>query len=438
MCHGDSCHGDRCCCQVIQTSSLAYYCPNEEGVLVHNIVEKCGCAPCTDVQVVFVGTVTNTENKPIPLATVTVDHTHSYQANENAIFGFSVSSLQDQVVVIVTARGYSQYHRLLRVLPGEVNVLQVQLMRIMIRNIPATSHSLIVSTLNLEWGTLTSNLSTSTPLGRVRVETFIQFPSGVFSESLTVIGQPVAMDNLASLEGLDMSFVTGNVSEVRRRRREIGGEEEKMVFVVSVAMLDLQKEEGERMSDKISGIISHTIFPPAGHGCSDLTSLHLYLMTGSTLLPVAGGNTSCSESETQTQLTISLPHPVSPPINLVLGSPHSETCYLAVRAFESFTGSLTSNEIISVRVWLHTKQTGPLRMVNIMVGRTGECVSIPCHGELEVRILDGLQYDPEGYRVYLDNDVIMTSDDVAVEAEVYGNKSECEEKALGPAAEKSL
>ncbi|CAI8058417.1 hypothetical protein GBAR_LOCUS31766 [Geodia barretti] len=221
----------------VQTSSLAYYCPNERSVLVENIVEKCGCVPCIHVPVVFVGMVTNTDNESIPMATVKVNNT-DYQTNENGMFGFSVSSLQEEVVMDVVATGYWDYKRLLRVLPGKVNILQVRLMKKIIRKIPATPHSVIISTLDFQL--LDSNL---TSVSRVRVETVVQFPRGVFRQGATLIGQPVAMGNKASLEGLGMSFITGAQSEGERRRKREGGEG-RVVFVVSVGMFNVEGEGG--------------------------------------------------------------------------------------------------------------------------------------------------------------------------------------------------
>ena len=378
--------------------------------------------------VVFVGKVTNTDNEPIPMATVKVNNI-DYQAN-NAIFGFSVSSLQEEVVMDVVATGYWDYKRLLRVLPGEVNILQVRLMRKIIRIIPATPHSVIISTLDLRL--LDSNL---TSVGGVRVETVVQFPRGVFGQGATLIGQPVAMENKASLEGLGMSFITGDQSAGGRRKRE--GGEGRVVFVVSVGLFNMEGERGEKVANEISGLVSHTLFPPASHSCTDLASLQLYLRSGSALLPVTNGNTTCSESETQIRLTIPLPDSVPLPINLVIGSPSPETCYIAVKAFEntsSFAGGQGSNEILSTQVWVHTELAGPPRVVNVITGVTRDCVPIPCHGEMVVRILDGLQYSPDNYTVHLDDDVIMTSDDVATEAEVYRSMSGCEENALIPSA----
>ena len=396
---------------------------------------KCGCAPCTDTPVVFVGMVTDTDNTPIPMATVKVDHTHYYQANDDAIFGFSVSSLQEQVTMDISSPGYWVYHRLLTVYPGEVNVLHARLMRRTIRNISPTPHSVIISTLDLRL--FDSDLSPLTPVSGV--EMLVQFPAGVFSEGGILIGQPVAMGNTASLEGLRMSFISsGDQGEgVRRRRREDG--EGVMVFVVSVGMLDVEREEGGRMASQMSGLVSHTLFPLTGvYNCTHLASLTLYLMSDSILLPVATGNTSCNESGTQIRLTIPLPTSLPLPINLVIGSPQPETCYIAVRAFESTSSSPETqglSEIFPTEVFVHTTLSGPPNMVNIMIGMTGECVPVPCHGDLVVWISDGLQYTPENYTAYLDDDVIITSDDIATEAEVYSSLSDCEENALTPSAQ---
>ena len=381
--------------------------------------------------VVFVGMVTNTDNESIPMATVKVNNT-DYQTNENGMFGFSVSSLQEEVVMDVVATGYWDYKRLLRVLPGKVNILQVRLMKKIIRKIPATPHSVIISTLDFQL--LDSNL---TSVSRVRVETVVQFPRGVFRQGATLIGQPVAMGNKASLEGLGMSFITGAQSEGERRRKREGGEG-RVVFVVSVGMFNVEGEGGEKLASEISGLVSHTLFPPASHSCTHLASLQLYLMSGSVLLPVANGNITCSESETQIRLTIPLPDSVPLPINLVVGSPSLETCYITVRAFENMSSSAGAqglNEILSTQVSVHTELPGPPRVVNVMTGVTRDCVPIPCHGKMVVRILDGLQYSPDSYTAHLDDDVIMTSDDVATEAEVYRSMSGCEENALIPGAE---
>ena len=427
MCHDNSCHGDRCCCQAVNTSSLTYYCPNERGVLIPNIVERCGCIPCSGFPVVFVGMVTNTNNTPIPMAEVSIDHTPSFTVSEEAIFGFSVSSLQESVVVKVTARGYWEYSQLLRVLPGEVNIVRVVLMVKMVTTVPPTHHPVLISTLTLDWQPLTSggDLSPLTPGGVVDVESLMEFPAGTFSEGLTVVGQAVSVGDTASMESLGMSFVTG----VRGRRSEgVTGE---MVMMVSMGMVDLVTGEGVRVTESMSGLVFHTIFSSETISCLSINSLQLFLMVDSRLRPL-GDHTSCSEGAGLTRLSITLPPSTPLPLHLILGATQQDTCYVAVRAFETTPTGARRNELLETQVWLHTREEGPPIMANVMLGRTGECVSIPCQGKLVVRILDGLQYTPESYIVHLDDDVIMTSDEIAAEAEVYRNLSECERNALGP------
>ena len=429
MCLDNSCHGNKCCCQAIQTSSLTYYCPNERGALLNDIVDSCGCVPCRDVPVVFVGMVASTDSTPIALAEVTVGKRETFSVSDEATFGFTVSSLQHTVVVMVTAVGYWDYRRSLRVVPGEVNVVRVQLMRKMVRGIPATPHRVLVSTHSLGWTAVTSDsdLSPLTSQVVVNVESWIEFPQGMFAGGdMSVVGQAVGVADQASLEGLEMSFV----AEPERGRRS-GEREEEMVLMVSSGMVDLVTGDGERVNESMSSLVFHTVFPQLN--CSSLTDLHLFLMTSSRLRPSLGHASCMTTTAEQSLLSISLSRPLSLPLSLLLGFPQTHTCYVAARSFAT-SGSHRS-EMPATEVWLHTVQEGPPMMANVMSGLTGQCVSVPCQGRLEVWIRDGLQYTPNSYIVYLDDDLILTSDDIAVEVEVYRTLSECEENALGPTAD---
>ena len=443
MCHPDGCHGSRCCCQAVQLSSLTYYCPNEQGVLVDSIVERCGCTACADMPVVFVGMVTDTENTPIPHASVLVDDSDAYHTNKEAIFGFSVSSAQDTVVVMVTAVGYWEYRRLLGVTPGEVNIIRVQMMRQLSLTLPPSPHPLLINLLTLDVYQVTpsdgdlSPPATSQDDGGV-VQSFIEFPQGLFNETFTLIGQPVALDNPASLQSLGMSFVTSSGSQTRRKRgmelRQSEGagqsEEVEVVFVVSVGVLDVMGEEGERMEGGMSNLLVHTFITDTNLTCSDLIPFQLYLLTDMELRPA--GNTSCTETDDHAHLVTLLP-PLTPlPLSYVAGVSDPDTCYIAVRAFQ--TVSPGNHTEMTVPVWLHTTETSAgLQRVNVMFGQSNGCVPVPCHGRLVVRILDGLQYSPDNYTLlFLSDidDVIITSDDVMANGEVFDDVFECQEMAL--------
>ena len=458
MCHPDSCHGNRCCCQAVEMSSLVYYCPNERGVLVPNIVERCDCAPCDGIPVVFVGMVTDTENTPIPYATVIVDSNDTYYANDDSIFGFSISSSQDTVVVMVTAMGYWDYIRLLGVTPGEVNILQVQMTRQLIQTLPPSPYPLLINIINLAVFHLTSDDDDLLPLltpqeeGGGVVQSFIEFPEGLFTEISTLIGQPVALDNPANLQNIGMSFVTFTEPQTRkrkgtewrhdkgvwldegmgrrRRREDEGMREMNIVFVVSMGLLDIINEEGNRMND-MANLIIHTFF--TNYSCTDLIPFQIYLITDMELNPVENvGNSMCIEEEDHTHLINPLPPNISLPITYVLGTSDPITCYIAVRVFQMMSSGDVMD--ITTTVWIYTSTSG--QRVNVMYGESNECVPIPCHGDLSVWILDGLQYTPEYYNIVLfEDDVIITSNDVMLnQGVVFDNMLECETTALGDMA----
>ena len=445
---------------MVQLSSLTYQCPNERAVLIEDIVERCGCTPCADMPVVFIGMVTNTENTPIPAASILINDRDTYTADEGAIFGFAVPASQEEVVVMVTADGYSEHRQTLPVMPGEVNILRVILLRELTRTLTPTLAAIVVNVFNLAVLPLSPSLG-PVPLpegvGGANTESFIEFPEGFFaSETTTLIGQQVAVSNEASLQSLGMSFVAlvspdavtqrrgTEDMEGRQRGEGLVGEEgkrrgvrsesvrEEMVFVVSVGVLDVVGEDGERMEGNMAGLGLHTYLPSDNYTCSDQVPFKLYLLTDMGLA-VGGDNVSCTTEGGTTHLQASLPPNTPLPLTYLLGTADTEgeTCHVAVRAFEPTSmGNLTE---IRTTVWLLTKSLEPLDMVNVMFGHTGECVSIPCHGEGTVRILDGLKYTPESYTVTLGDDVIINND-VTIEGKVYKERSECEVKALGDEA----
>ena len=426
-------------------------------MLVENIVEQCGCTPCAGMPVVFIGMVTDTENTPIPAASVLINGRDMYTADEEAIFGFAVPASQEEVVVMVTAEGYSQHRQSLAVMPGEVNILRVILLRELSHTLSPTPAAILVNVFSLAVLPLSPSPDLVSPLeggGGANAESFIEFPEGFFaSETTTLIGQQVTIDNEASLQSLGMSFVVLVSGDFRRRRetddmelRQRGeglegeggrgrgvrsaGVREEMVFVVSVGVLDVVGEDGERVKGNMTDLVLHTYLPSDSYTCSEQIPFQLYLLTDMGLAR-GGGNVSCTSEGGRTHLQASLPPNTPLPLTYLLGTPDAEgdTCYIAVRAFEPTSmGNLTE---ITTSVWLLTKSLGALTMVNAMFGHTGECVSIPCQGEGTVRILDGLKYTPESYTIILGDDV---SDDVIEEGVVYKERSECEDKALGEEA----
>lgn len=211
---------------------------------------------------------------------------------------------------------------------------------------------------------------------------------------------------------------------------------EEMVFVVRVGVLDIVGGEGERVAGNISGLVVHAYFPKESYACSDVPPLQLYLQTHEGLSRAQGGNLSCTTEEGLSHVQGPLPPDTSLPITYLLGVAEEvgETCHVAVRAFEPTSmGNLTEME---TSVWLLTKNSGNLEMANVMFGQTRECVPIPCRGEMVIQILDGLKYTPDSYTVMLsDDDIIINSDGVIVEGEIYKDRSECEKMALGADAE---
>lgn len=398
--------------------------------------------------VVFVGMVTDTDTTPIPHATILVDHSDTYTANGEAIFGFAVPSSQEKVVVMVTATGYWSYSQTLSVMPGEVNVLGVTLLR----EVRVTVDPLLVDVLVNVFSMTLHPLPLDSAFlegGRVTAGSFIEVPGGMFPEPTTLIGRQVDIGNTASLQSLGMSFLTSQ-EPARRRRGERGmehregrinsdggrgrrseGVRDGMLFVVKVGILDIVGEEGERVEGNMTGLVVHAFIPV--DNCSKLPDLQLYL-EGEGLQLAKEGEVTCDMEGGHAHIQASVPPTTPLPITYVLGVAEDggETCYVTIRAFEPT--SMKGFTEITTTVWLHTKDSGTLDMVNVMFGETKECVPIPCHGELSIQILDGLEYIPESYTVMLNDDIIITSDDVITEGEIYKDLSECEKTALGETA----
>ena len=394
--------------------------------------------------VVFVGMVTDTDNTPIPHATILVDSSDTYTANGEAIFGFAVPSSQEKVVVMVTATGYWNHSQTLSVMPGEVNVLEVTLLR----EVRLTLDPLLVNVLVNVFTMTLYRLPLNPALlegGGVTTGSFIEVPGGMFPEIMTLIGRQVDIDNTASLQSLGMSFLISQ-EPVRRRREERGmkhcdrgvnsgwrgrrseGVMNGMLFVVKVGILDIVGEEGERVEGNMTGLIVHTFIPV--ENCSMLPDLHLYL-EGEGLQLAEEGEVSCDMEGGHAHIQASVPPTTPLPITYLLGVAEDgwETCYVTIRAFEPT--SMNGFTEITTTVWLHTKDSD---MVNVMFGETKECVPIPCHGELSIQILDGLEYIPESYTVMLNDDIVITSDDVITQGEIYKDLSQCKDNALGETA----
>lgn len=372
--------------------------------------------------VVFVGMVTDTDNLPIPHATVLVDHSDSYTANREAIFGFTVPSSQEKVVVMVTATGYWSHSQTLSVMPGEVNVLTVALLREMRITLTPTLVAVLVNVFSMTVHSL--------PLNPALLEggggSFIELPGGMFPEPMTLIGRQVDIGNTASLQSLGMSFITSQEPVLSRHERGRRSVRDEMLFVVEVGILDIVGEEGERVEGNMSGLVVHAFIPV--ENCSKLPDLHLYLEEELKLEDK--GEVYCDMEGDHAHIQVSVPPTTPLPITYLLGAAEGggEKCYVTVRAFEPTSmGTFTE---IKTTVWLHTKESGTLDMVNVMFGETKECVPIPCHGELSIQVLDGLEYMPGSYTVMLNDDIIITSDDVITEGEIYKDLSECEDTAL--------
>ena len=398
---------------------LSYQCPNERTFLVPDIVEKCGCASCADMPVVFVGMVTDTKNKAIPLASVTVEvsgHSENYSTNEEGLFGFSVPASQETVTVVVRAVGFSPHARTLPIMPGEVNVLRVSLLREVRHTIPPMVTPILVNVLTLavyglsELGPLLLQDYSPSSSGA----TFIQIPAGSFLEGATLVSRSIDVGNADELQSFGMSFV--------------GVASEEVLFVLRIGEVDAVAEDGERMGRNMSGLVVHFFFPAERYNCSNMASLQLYLQEERGLVPLptqAGDGLSCSQLVNSSHVQAFIPHNTNFPLTylLVVAEEQGERCHVAVRAFlPTSTGNLT--EMVGTTVWLLTRGPERMGMVNVMFGKTRECVSIPCRGELTIRILDGLQYSPESYTVPL-----------ALASEVYTSLQRCEEKGLGEQAD---
>ena len=431
---------------------LSFQCPNERSILIPDIVENCGCALCADMPVVFVGMVTDTKNKALTLVTVEVSgHSENYSTNEEGLFGFSVPASQETVTVVVRAVGFSPHARTLPIMPGEVNVLRVSLLREVRHTIPPMVTPILVNVLNLAVYGLSelgpSLLQDYSPSSSG--ETFIQIPAGSFLEGATLVSRTIDIGNADELRSFGMSFV-GVASEegVRRKRRggEGGGEggrvrrqgegrEEEILFVLRIGEVDAVAEDGERMGRNMSGLVVHFFFPAERYNCSDMASLQLYLQEERGLVPLptqAGDGLSCSQLVNSSHVQAFLPHNTNFPLTYLLAAAEEqgERCHVTVRAFlPTSTGNLT--EMVGTTVWLLTRGQERMGMVNVMFGKTRECVSIPCRGELTIRILDGLQYSPENYTVPL---ALADNDDV-IAGEVYTSLQRCEEKGLGEQAD---
>lgn len=446
MCSSTACDSGRCCCQSVRTSSLTYQCPNERGILIPDIVEECGCTSCGDMPVVFVGMVTDTDDTPIPFAEVLVDNNNSLHTNEEGIFGFSLPASQEQTSLLVTATGFWRYTRTLTVMPGEVNVLMVTLLKEMRRTFSPPLGSFLISVFDLQVvppSALNSSLVQSPLAG----ETFLQFPRGAFSGATTFVVRQVDLSDPDTLNTLGMSFVSdsGEGGRVRRsgegegvRREGVWGrvrrddETQTVIIVTAVGIIDITRDSGEPAM--LSSVVIHQFL--MGGSCNDRPLL--YIQVGSVFEPVEA-EVNCTMMGEDAQISVTLAtENITFPLTYLLAFEQDvdQQCYIVARSF-----LLTSIETlmeISTTVQVVTMGTQLAEGVNVMVSQTGECVLIPCQGEVTVGIPDGLQYIPNTYTETLNlvgsgsgrgsgrgPDIISEELDM-----IYSSLAECEERAL--------
>ena len=126
---------------------------------------------------------------------------------------------------MVTAGGYSEYRQMLAVMPGEVNVLRVILLRELTLTLTPTPAAILVNVFNLAVLPVSPSLGPVSPPeggGGANAESFIEFPEGFFaSETTTLIGQKVAVSNVVCCTRVPR----GRETETRNRRH--GGESER-------------------------------------------------------------------------------------------------------------------------------------------------------------------------------------------------------------------
>ena len=401
--------------------------------------------------VVFVGMVTDTDNTPIPFAEVLVDDENSLHTNEEGIFGFSLPASQEQTFLLVTATGFWRYRRTLSVMPGEVNVLMVTLLREMRVTFTPPLSSFLISAFDLQVlppSALDSSLVQSPLAG----ETFLQFPAGAFSGATTFVIRQVDLSDPDTLNTLGMSFVSSSTENGEGGRVQGSGEggrvqsegvwgrvrrndeAETVIIVTAIGIITIMGDLGEE------AMLPHTVIHQFLMGGSCDGHPQLYIQVGSVFEQVeAEVNCTMVGEDARVSVTLATEN-ITFPLTYLLAFEQdvAQQCYIVARSFQ-----LTSIETL---MEIHTTVlvvTMGTQGVNVMTGETGVCVQVPCQGELTVGISDGLQYIPNSYAETLTGSGSGSgrgsgrgSDIVSDELDmVYSSLGECEERALSEGAD---
>ena len=392
------CNTMRCCCQTLMYQNLEYSCDDSPPGLYNSISIQCGCVPCT-VNVSVIGLVVDEQNNPLPFTNVIVNDETILMTDSYGMFGLLVSALHHDLTVAVSMSSfYSLYYCTVPVLPGQVNLILIQLISIKIAFFTRIESPLFVSMTSLdryssvdEFVLLANNDSSGDSLIGFTGNYFDQ----VLADDLQFQTVPIEIDSNDALFLIKDSFVTD--SSMRLDKRQIN-----LVTILSIAAFgsfQVLNEYGQNIIiTNDSTLIITTHFDTNQFTVADIESFDLFLYNNDTKLYQqrdASSDIDIMGDKFVTQYNLS---DAVLSMTYVIGRRVTPFCYTVVRVFDEW------NEV-NRSVIIVTRQSYR-NEVSLFLGGSSQCIPIPCEGNLFIRINDHFNiYQPSEITYSLNNNV---------------------------------
>ena len=384
-----------------------------------DIPTKCGCQPCGEMQVSVIIRVLKGHSEPIVLANITIDGVQSYQSDEQGYVGFMVPASQAKVNVTVRALLFREFQRHYFIIPGRVNSITIHLQasRTVTLIPPQAPFIISFTTLKIETAQSSVNFDYLEIDQLIDVmdlldkfnpkfgEVFAYFPAKVFPRDkqftfTTSVPQTLYEDLTQEL--LDISFL------LKRQKKFAGAYHDIPLFALGWGQLEIYDEDGRPFDpltlstpfseEHYSILLGLNPLISQSLSQTKLNNLRLYSYDdGSKVFKILKERPYMYKNHaSEIQWAVFPIYSTLPsfPLNLAIAVEEQHACYLATRAndplqlINSNTTQATTMVQAVARLGGTNSSSSEDYLVFINRGEINSCITVPCHGELALHVMD--------------------------------------------------
>ena len=316
-----------------------------------------------------------------------VDGKYQIISDQYGLFGFAVSGLQSHISVTASIIPYAPYLELIPVNPGIVNLVFIQLTKMMsFLFLPRVGSLLVISMIDLD--RYNSTLEYLVKADNIKGDSAVVFPSGILEEECQFQIFPVEFNSQESIFKLKKSFTTTSNNAISKR--DIVSN---VLVAVAFGSLRMINDFGQQILINSSLPLNVTSFFNSTHyRQEDLLPLQLYLYnTTMNLFEVIDPTPQVALINEGFSVQFEMPNP-QVPFSYIMAYKETNVCYTASRVMKTQNGALEGSEATCTVIFM--TRLAP-RSISLRRATSHQCVTIPCLGSLTIAVDDPFNsYEP--------------------------------------------